>query len=126
MDTASQLKKGHFIGAIFLVAGTCIGGGILALPLLTGLAGFLPSSLMLLLCWLFMTSTGLLYLEVNIWLGSDIHIIGMARRLLGPIGKAISILVYLFICYTSLVAYISGGGGLLVEAFKGINISLHV
>ncbi len=111
---------GHLFGAIFLVAGTCIGGGMLALPLMTGLAGFIPSSVMLIVCWVFMTSTGLLFLEANIWLGSGKHIITMAQELLGSAGKWVTLVLYLYICYASLVAYVSVGSDLLLEvSFTG-------
>ncbi len=109
-------QSGHLLGAILLVAGTCIGGGMLALPLMTGLSGFLPSSLMLIVCWIFMTCTGLLFLEANIWLGSGKHIITMAQVLLGRWGQWVTLALYLFICYASLVAYVSVGADLLLEA----------
>ncbi len=118
------LKRGHFLGAVLLVAGTCVGGGMLALPLMTGLAGFFPSSLMLLTAWLFMTSTGLLFLEANLWLGSHKHFVSMAAALLGKGGKWITILLYIFICYVSLVAYISGGAELITGMTKGTDLFL--
>jgi len=34
---------GNLLGGMLLVAGSCIGAGMLALPILTGLAGFIPS-----------------------------------------------------------------------------------
>lgn len=123
--TKDEIHSGHFIGAVFLIAGTCIGGGMLALPLMTGLAGFLPSSLMLIVCWLFMMATGLLFLEANLWLGSGKHIITMAEELLGKAGKWVTLILYLFICYASLVAYVSVGGDLLIEAAQSGGILLN-
>ena len=113
-------EKGSLIGAAFLVAGTCIGGGMLALPVATGVAGFFPSVLMILLGWGFMTLTALFLLEVNLWMEEGVHIITMASRLLGPIGKATAWLLYLFIGYASLVAYTSGGGDLLQIGFESL------
>ncbi len=86
---------------------------MLALPVATSAAGFLPSSLMMLLCWAFMTLTGLLLVEANLWMPVGSHVITMAGRLLGPLGKGVSWILYLFIAYFSLVAYVSGGGSLL-------------
>src|SRR4051812_31007817 len=102
-------------GACLLVAGTCVGGGMLALPVATSAAGFLPSSLMMLACWGFMTFTGLLLIEANLWMPAGSHVITMAQRLLGPIGKGASWILYLFIAYFSLVAYVSGAGSLLTS-----------
>ena len=41
--------KGSVFGGSLLVAGTSIGGGMLALPVLTSLAGFIPSFIVYLL-----------------------------------------------------------------------------
>lgn len=100
----------NLLSAIFLVAGTCIGGGMLALPVATGLAGFIPSLAVMLLAWLMMTLTALLLLEVSLWMEEGVHVITMSSRILGPFGKAVSWVLYLFICYASLVAYTAGGG----------------
>ena len=96
-----------------LVAGTCIGGGMLALPVVTGCAGFFPSLIMIVAAWGFMTVTALLLAEANLWMEEGAHIITIASRLLGPIGKALALILYLFMGYASLVSYASVGGDLL-------------
>lgn len=113
------------LSAAFLVGGTCIGGGMLALPVATGVSGFWPSTLFMLVCWAMMTLTGLLYLEATLWFPEGNHIISMTSRILGPIGKAVAWLLYLFICYASLVAYAAGGGLQIVEGFQAI-FGLHL
>lgn len=105
--------RSRLLGGILLVIGNCIGAGMLALPILTGLGGFIPGIVMFLICWLFMTTTGLLLLEVNISLGHDVSIISMADKTLGLIGKAVCWIVYLFLFYCLLVAYVAGSGSLL-------------
>ncbi len=114
IEKPTEIQSGSLISAIFLVAGTCIGGGMLALPVATGVSGFFPSTIMMTLCWLAMTSSALFLLEVNLWLKEGAHIITMSSTILGPVGKAISWLVYLFICYASLVAYTAAGGNLMM------------
>lgn len=116
-------NKGNVLGATLLVAGTCIGGGMLALPVATGVAGFIPSIVLMLLGWAFMTLTALFLLEVNMWMKEGSHVIAMASRFLGPFGKLIAWVLYLFIGYASLVAYASGGGELLSA---GIRNFLHI
>lgn len=101
---------GTVISAMFLVAGTIIGGGMIALPVATGVSGFLPSTVFMTVCWLAMTFTALLYLEVSLWMEEGVHVITMTSRILGPFGKAVAWVLYLFICYASLVAYTAGGG----------------
>lgn len=113
------------LSAAFLVGGTCIGGGMLALPVATGVSGFWPSAVFMLVCWAMMTLTGLLYLEATLWFPEGNHIISMTSRILGPIGKAIAWLLYLFICYASLVAYAAGGGLQIVEGFQTV-LGLHL
>jgi len=118
-------KKNNLIGAIFLVAGVCIGGGMLALPVDTASSGFIPSSIAMVVCWLFMTLTALLYVEANLWMEEGTHVMTMASRLLGRFGKYVSLFLFLFMAYASLIAYVTGGGKLIefvfLEFFK-INI----
>lgn len=112
--------KGSVFGGSLLVAGTSIGGGMLALPVLTSLAGFLPSVVIYLLCWFFMASTGLLFLEISEWLRrdegkEDANIISMAERILGRWGKYAAWVLYLFLFYCLMVAYMVGCGNIVVE-----------
>lgn len=110
------MNKGRLMAAIFLVAGTCVGGGMLALPVTTGIAGFLPSLVAMALCAIFMAMTGLLFLEVALSMEEGVHILTMSSRMLGPIGKWLAALLYLFIGYASLVAYVSGVGDLISDS----------
>ncbi|KAF3361750.1 putative aromatic amino acid-specific transport protein [Chlamydiales bacterium STE3] len=119
-------SKGTVLSAAFLVGGTCIGGGMLALPVATGLSGFIPSIVMMGLCWLAMTITSLLFIEISLWMEEGVHVISMSSRILGPLGKAIAWILYLFICYASLVAYTAGGGIQIassIEALFGFTLS---
>ncbi|XP_028803902.1 uncharacterized protein LOC114758972 isoform X3 [Neltuma alba] len=59
-------EPGSLSSAIFLVAGTTVGAGILAIPAVTQESGFLASAVVCILCWLFMVVTGLLIAEVNV------------------------------------------------------------
>lgn len=86
---------------------------MLGLPVLTALAGFVPSVAMFLLSWLFMTSTGLLLLEVNLRFGDRAGIVTMAERTLGFVGKALSWFLFLFLFYSVMVAYVVGSGTLI-------------
>lgn len=106
----SLSKWMRILNALFLVAGTCIGGGMLALPISSSPAGFWPAVAVMFLSCVFMTLTGLLFLEATLWMGSGAHIISLSSKLLNRFGKAVCWLVYLFIGYASLIAYVSGGG----------------
>jgi len=113
MSTANVFK-----GSL-LIAGTSIGGGMLALPVLTSLGGFVPSLAIYLACWIFMASTGLLFLEVSQWIGKETNIVTMARTTLGLPGQIATWLIYLFLFYCLTVAYIVGCGNLVNDLFQG-------
>jgi len=50
------------MGAILLIAGTCIGSGMIALPLVLAKIGLVPSILIMLLIWFIMHYTSLVNL----------------------------------------------------------------
>ena len=106
---------GHVLGGTLLIAGTMVGVGMLALPVATGEGGLLPAIIIYLICWLFMLCTGLLLLEVCSWMPKDSNLITMSERLLGPIGKNVCWVVYLFLFFTVMIAHILSGGSILAE-----------
>lgn len=108
-------KRGGVFSGALLVAGTSIGGGMLALPVLTSLGGFVPSLFIYLVCWLFMATTGLLLLELSLAYGEGANLITMAQRTLGPFGKLAAWLLYLFLFYCLTIAYMVGCGNILSE-----------
>lgn len=117
MEQQESSSPGNVISAIFLVAGTCIGGGMLALPVATGLNGFFPALAIMALCWAAMTISALLLLEVSLWMPEGAHVISMTSKFLGLPGKIAAWILYLFIGYASLVAYTAGGGAQVMHAF---------
>ncbi len=111
--------RSRFIGGVLLIVGTSIGGGMLALPVVNAATGFWQSSLFLLLCWSLMTLGALFVLEVNLYLPPGKNMVSMAAATLGKPGLLVAWISYLFLLYTLLSAYISGGsdvlGGLLQQ-----------
>lgn len=116
-----QHQNHHVIKGSLLVAGTAIGGGMLALPVLTARAGFIPSVFVYFLCWIFMAGTGLLFLEICQWMKKEANIISMAEATLGKGGKICAWLLYLFLFYCLTIAYIVGCGDLFV-LFSGSKV----
>lgn len=86
---------------------------MLALPVVTALGGFFPSLLVYVLCWLFMTCTGLLMLEICLKMPPDANLVSMSEKYLGRVGKIGAWVLYLFLFYCLSVAYVCGGGSLL-------------
>jgi tyrosine-specific transport protein len=116
-DKGAGKGSGSIIGGMLLITGSCIGAGMLALPILTGLAGFFPALLMFFCAWAFMTITGLLLVEVNGWFTGKVNFISMAGHTLGRFGRTLSWILYLFLFYALLVAYTSGSGNLASTFF---------
>ncbi len=106
-------KEGSLLGGVLLIAGSCIGAGMLALPVITGISGFAPSMVMFVLAWLFMTLTGFLVLEVNLALGYRFSLISLVQKTLGRVGKALCWVLFLFLFYSLSVAYISASGSII-------------
>lgn len=115
MSSFADPKKGSVFGGILLVSGCCIGAGMLGLPVFSAVAGFEPSLFMLVLSWLFMVTTGLLFLEVNLWFSDDVNMVSIAGRILGPMGKWVGWGAFLYLFYALMVAFISGSGELFSD-----------
>jgi tyrosine-specific transport protein len=113
-------SSGSVLGGMLLVAGSCIGAGMLALPILTGLSGFLPSLSMLLLSCIFMTFTGLLLVEINGWFSKEVNLISMASESLGSLGKWTAWSSYVFLFYSILVAYIAASGSIFSAILESL------
>lgn len=114
----------RFIGGILLIVGTSIGGGMLALPVANAATGLWQSSLFLLLCWAVMTVGALFILEANLYLPKGKHMVSMAAETLGRPGLLIAWLSYLFLLYTLLSAYISGGADVLGSLLSPLGLTL--
>lgn len=104
--------------------GTSIGGGMLALPISTAEVGFTNSLLFLFLCWAIMTAGALLVLEVNLRLPLGSNMISMAKSTLGLPGQIVAWITYLFLLYTLLSAYISGGSDVLNSLLHKMHMGL--
>src|SRR3990172_6826253 len=111
-------KPGSLLGGMLLISGSCIGAGMLGLPIVTGLAGFFPSLIMFFLAWLFMTFTGLLLVDVNSSFKRQVNFVTMVGHSLGRFGRLLCWVLYVFLFYSLLVAYTTGSGG-LVSSFLG-------
>jgi tyrosine-specific transport protein len=109
------LKKDNLIGATLLVSGCCIGAGMIGLPVVSAMAGFIPTTLAMFLCYLFATGTGLLILEATLWFDQKVNLISIANFALGKFGKFLAWFLFLFLFYCLFVAYIDGGGQLTAQ-----------
>ena len=111
------------LGGALLVAGTCIGAGMLSLPIATSQAGFYPTLWAFLGCWLLMTITALFMLEVSLHFPEETNLISMARTTLGKPGEIIAWLSYVFFLYAVMTAYTAGGAEILGGYFVAMGFS---
>lgn len=98
-----------FLGGVFLMIGAVIGGGILAIPIVSAKFGFLTTEIFIILSWMIMTKTGLYVLELSLSCpekyNSYYSIVG---KFLGRKIQCISIFLFLWLLYFSLASCISG------------------
>ena len=128
---------GSILGASLLFAGTAIGAGAIALPVETAQAGFIPSIVGLVICWLYTYVTSLVTLEAS-WLSSsslssetsieenfgDTGFLSMSKSF-GVIGEIVTAMLFWFLLTAIIVAYTSEGGQLISISAKEI-ISVEV
>ena len=105
------------IGAILLIAGTCIGSGMIALPLVLAKLGIIPSILLMLFIWLVMYYTSLVNLELNLQAGKGLSLGALGRYFSGSTAEFIGTISLKLLSYSLLAAFIYGGSSILQELF---------
>lgn len=120
------MKHSKVIGSILILIGTCIGAGILALPIISAASGFIMSSILMVGMWVLMTLTAILILEVNLACPENTNSFGvMALSTLGKRGQIITWAVFLLLLYSLLAAYTSGATSLFKNmVFSKLDINL--
>mmetsp|Transcript_58967 Transcript_58967/g.140787 ORF Transcript_58967/g.140787 Transcript_58967/m.140787 type:complete len:673 (+) Transcript_58967:64-2082(+) len=118
-------KEPSVFNAVVLVAGTTVGAGVLALPAVTQQAGFVPSSVVLFFCWMYMATTGLLIAEVSLSTmassgASATSLQSMAARTIGPNGALLGSFAFVFLHFALLIAYLSRGGELIASLIPAL------
>ena len=114
------MKINQFIGGVLLVAGTTIGAGMLALPVMSSFVGFFPSIIIFLFCWLVMLATSFFFLDANFAVEGEPNLISMVHKTLGGWGKAVSWVIYLLLLYSLTAAYIAASAPLFSSAIAYI------
>jgi len=102
-------------GAVFLIAGTSIGVGLLALPIATAQCGLIPTSFILFITWAVMLASSLLLLELCAWFKGEVNLISIAKQTLGLPGEVLAWLNYVVLIYAVLTAYVVGIGNMTNE-----------
>ncbi len=113
------MKIKSSLAAVFTLAGTAIGAGILGLPYAFAKSGFLAG-----LGWLVALGALMIYLnlalgEVSLRTNGKHHLVGYAKKYLGKWGRVAMIFAILFEIYSALLAYLIGEGQSLSRLFFG-------
>lgn len=107
--------NGRLFGGALIIAGTTIGAGTLAIPIISAQLGFLVSSMLMIAICVLMTYTALITIEINLYFGKGINISSAAEAVLGKWGRGLSTFAFLLLFYALLSAYIAGGTSTIKE-----------
>ncbi|UTV26633.1 amino acid permease [Photobacterium atrarenae] len=112
------------LGSSLIIAGTALGAGMLAIPMVLAQFGWLWGTLMMLFIWMGTTYAALLLLEASIKSGGGMGMNSIARKTLGKGGQLVTngLLYALLVCL--LMAYIIGAGDLVRKLLSGIGLEL--
>jgi tyrosine-specific transport protein len=103
-----------------MITGVAIGIGLLALPVKTGLAGFFPSALAMLLLWVCMLSTGWALAGWITAVRLEVDFGSLYQSKLGYTGKLLTLVSYLILLYGAIVAHLAASGSVLEALFPGV------
>ncbi len=114
------------LGSSFIIAGTALGAGMLAIPMVLAQFGLVSGTLLMLLIWLGTTYAALLLLESSIKAGGGFSMNTIAKQTLGKSGQLVTngLLYALLICL--LMAYIIGAGDLLHKLITSFNVPISM
>ncbi|NAZ92445.1 amino acid permease [Vibrio toranzoniae] len=112
------------MGSSLIIAGTALGAGMLAIPMVLAQFGLLYGTLLMVLICFGTTYAALLLLEATIKAGGGLGLNSIARKILGKQGQLITngLLYALLICL--LMAYILGAGDLLSKVLSNFGLEI--
>lgn len=110
------------VGSSLIVAGTALGAGMLAIPMVLAQFGLLWGTLLMLFIWAGTTYAALLLLEASCKVGGGFSMNAIARETLGKGGQLVTngLLYALLVCL--LMAYIIGAGDLVQKVTASVGI----
>jgi len=114
------------LGGMLLIAGTALGAGMLAIPMVLAQFGVLWGSTLMVVIWLGTTYAALLLLEATLRSGGGISMNSIAQKTLGRQGQIITngLLYCLVSCL--MIAYIVSAGDLIQQLCKSLGLQLSL
>ncbi|MDR0196432.1 MAG: tyrosine transporter TyrP [Myroides sp.] len=101
------------IGSSLIIAGTAIGGGMLAMPIISSGVGFIGITIVMILIWLTMCYTAILLVETYKDNNPEDGLSTMTYKYLGKAGSIVTGISMLTLMYALVSAYIAGGSDIL-------------
>ncbi len=105
------------LGGTFLISGTAVGGGVVLLPAIIGVYGYLSAMILLTLIWLMNVIIAFIFLEANFYLPNGSSMISMTQVFFGKNMRWLTWTLSVIFLYTLLSAYISGMSEILNSLF---------
>ncbi len=115
------MQSRRIVGGMLMILGTCVGAGMLAIPIVSAHESFRLSALLLITAWFCMTIGAFAVLEVNLWFKPGSNLVSMAEGTLGAWGKMLTSLLYLLLMYSLICAYLSSASGVLETFLDAIH-----
>lgn len=117
----------NFWGAVSLIIGTAVGPGMLSLPAATIKSGSFPSTIVILLSWLYVVSSIILVAELSFAAMEEdgveeVSFTSLATKTLGSRFGTFVAIVYASLSFSLLVACVSGIGSLVSQWFPWMNL----
>ncbi|ABE05011.1 Amino acid permeases [Rickettsia bellii RML369-C] len=111
------------IGSILLIVGTCIGSGMIALPMVLAKIGLIPSIILMFIIWFLMYYTSLINLELNLQAGKGLALGRLGRYFSGRIAEIIGMVNLKILLYALLAVFIYGGSS-IIQNLLSLDISI--
>ncbi|WP_413511219.1 aromatic amino acid transport family protein [Myroides odoratus] len=116
------------IGSILLIAGSCIGGGMLAMPITSAGVGFWGTTLLLFVIWFAMCYTALLMVKIYDFNTPTAGFNTLTKKYTGSFINKLAGFSLMFLIYGLTAAYMSGGGTIVkanIDLLLDTNFDTH-
>ncbi|XP_020236023.1 uncharacterized protein LOC109815632 [Cajanus cajan] len=129
-EASNETSKGKsFWGAVGLIIGATVGPGMLGLPSLTIKSGPFPSTIIILVSWLYVISSIIIIAELCFDSMEEhgleeVSFTSLATNTLGSGFGAFVVVVYSTLCFSLLVACVASIGSIFSPWFPRVNILL--
>lgn len=109
----------RLFGSSLLIAGCCIGAGMLGMPVISGPFGFFPTVAMFAIGFTYMLVSGFALTDLLVDAAhrgeKHIHLLSLSESILGKPGRTVTWILFGFLFYAVLTAYTIGTARLIQE-----------